>query len=559
MQKTDLRIDILGTSISISTDEKPEYLDTLLSKYRWAVESVQRLSGLTNPLKVAILTGFLLCDDLEKLKASSGDKKSSLELEQLTSQMILRLDEALGESASETTKDAASGDASIESVEDDPHKTHVADLPADDKPVDPPVDSSLFPIPHSAFFTLQNTVKNYQWGSPEWIPRLLGEENISRIPYAELWMGSHPAGASSVTLPDGTAIPLPQIIERDPETFLGEQTAKQFGKLPFLFKLLAVAKPLSIQAHPNKTQAEKGFQRENERGISLDAPNRNYRDANHKPELIAAMTPLAALCGFRKPSEIINRLSGLCKIIGPADSTLALSVALESLIAALSAVHENPFKAFLSTLFSMGMQAKSTLAPAIKAALPALERELPHYKDEWHLCAYFAALHSGDTGILSPLYLNLVELSPNEALYIPSGVLHAYIHGMGVELMADSDNVLRGGLTSKYIDTGELLKVLTFEEYEPEIITAPKPLLKKFSYPCPATDFTLSLLQSSGDPIAYTAEEASIVLVTEGSAVIQTEEGGEDVTLTRGSSIFVPHGNKTLLFSGTFTAFAASR
>ena len=530
MQKTDLRIDILGTSISISTDEKPEYLDTLLSKYRWAVESVKRLSGLTDPLKIAILTGFLLCDDREKLKAASVWEKSSGEVEQLTLEMIHNLDEALG--VLPENADTSS--------------------PADSPPVDD------IPLPHSTFFALKNTVKNYDWGSPEWIPELLGEENISRTPYAELWMGTHPAGPSSVTFPDSTEMPLSALIERAPETFLGELAAERFGKLPFLFKVLAVENSLSIQAHPNKTQAEKGFEWENQLGIPLDSPSRNYRDANHKPEIIAAITPFTALCGFRKPSEIISRISGLCKVISPTDSTGTVLLALESLIAALSAVQENSFKAFLSTLFSMGMQAKSALSPAIKTSLSSLEREFPQYKYEWHLCSYFASLYPCDTGILAPLYLNTVKLAPNEALYIPAGVLHAYIHGMGVELMADSDHVLRGGLTAKHIDTGELLQVLTFDEYHPEIITVPEPLPQKFSYPCPATEFTLSLMQSSGNTAAYAADEASIVLVTKGSAAIQVKESGEALTLNSGSSIFIPQGKETLLFSGTFTAYAAA-
>ncbi|MCL2473023.1 MAG: mannose-6-phosphate isomerase, class I, partial [Treponema sp.] len=419
MTKSDLRIDILGTNFTISADEDPDYLETLLEKYRKTVDNVQQVSGLKDPLKIAVLTGFLLCDDLEKagIETAPGKKDDSGEAEQLTLGMISRLDEVIF------------------------HSSETPDTVIKDTVSEP---DSAFP----EIYKLQNSVKNYDWGSPVWIPALLGQKNVSRIPWAELWMGVHPSAPSRVitgetgNTEEGPATSgvyplLSDLIGENKESFLGTETARLYGKLPYLFKVLAAAKPLSIQAHPSKEQAVEGFERENREGIPLGAETRNYKDDGDKPEIICAIGPYVALCGFRKPEEI----DALLRIISR-DSEGELKAGFESLISALEQKNENPYTAFLKALFGLDRGTLASLGPFLKKCQVQLERDFPEYLDEWDLCSYLARLYPGDTGIISPLYLNILELSIGEAMFIPSGVLHAYIHGMGIELMADSDNVL---------------------------------------------------------------------------------------------------------------------
>ena len=595
MAKSDLRIDILGTSISLSTDEEPGYLDALLSKYREAVENVQRLSGLKDPLKIAILTGFLLCDDLEKAGTAAFAKKDSGELEQITLGMISRLDEMF--KVSSDTEMAAASKTNTETATDTaqalPQKLiepplcdtrNAEDTPKEPlpptkapeesgalssnnsapsaplsrlcemKPVDPePAKPEPAGTKPAAFFKLQNTVKNYEWGSTEWLPTLLGRKNLSRIPWAELWMGVHPAGPSRVVLPDEEGPLLSELIDGDPEVFLGKEAAQVFGKLPFLLKVEAAAKPLSIQAHPNQEQARQGFARENRDGIPLDAPNRNYRDPNHKPEILCALSSFVALCGFRELREIKELVDILYL-----SSEGILQNGLESLVAALEQ-DENPFKAFLSALFNLNAEARRELGPFIKNSQSLLERDFPEYRDEWNLCAYFSGLYPGDNGIIAPLYLNILELAPGQAIYLPAGVLHAYIHGMGIELMADSDNVLRGGLTSKHMAADELLQILDFSAYRPELLNTPEPAPAWHRYPAPTGEFALSVMHSSGGTVPYTEKNPSIVILTKGSAAVVDHESGAELSLNAGESVFVPAGEKaTMAFSGSFTAYAAA-
>ena len=578
MAKSDLRIDILGTSITISTDEEPEYLNMLLEKYRGTIENVQRISGLKDPLKAAVLTGFLLCDDLEKAGTVRIGEKERGEAEQITLGMISRLDAALKvsdlEDLSQSRKDTE--DAERNPLPEDSSSSLCASAPLRD-------DESGNNVPHKApcaFYKLQNTIKNYDWGSPEWIPALLGQENPSRLPWAELWMGANPAGPSRVTLPgeSETSLLLSELIEQDRTAFLGKETAENFGKLPFLFKVEAAAKPLSIQAHPNLRQAQEGFERENREGIPLDAPNRNYRDCNHKPEISCALGPFVVLCGFREAKKASVLIATLLSEIYSggiyfADGESALKSSLESLISALEQSDENPFKAFLESLFSLNAQALQALGSFIKSRQPLLERKFPQYKDEWYLCSYLSGLYPGDPGIIAPLYLNIIELAPGEAMYLPAGVLHAYIHGMGIELMADSDNVLRGGLTSKHVDVKELLNILDYSEYRPEILKLPEPAPAWYSYPAPAGEFTLSVMHSRGGSVAYPGgnldpggprtqvQESgpSIVIVTQGCATVTENENGDEMILNTGESVFIPAREKAnLKFSGIFTAYVAA-
>jgi len=538
MSKSDLRIDIFGIGITISTDEEKEYLDMLLDKYRQTIETVKEMSGLEDPLKLAVLTGFLLCDDLEKAVNGKAKSKVSGEAEKLTLGMLSRLDEVL--KVSETT-------VSDDTAENAPEIARQDTAVSDDSI--PDYEKGINTVPLSVY-KLENTIKNYDWGSPEWLPAFLGRKNLSRIPWAELWMGVNPSGPSRV-VPD--SCPLSELIRRDPPAFLGKETAGKYGTLPFLFKVLAAAKPLSIQVHPNAEQAEQGFERENREGIPLDAANRNYKDANEKSEIVCAIGPFAALCGFRKVEEVTLLMDILLLNAGSEGS--GLRDVIEDLVLTLKqgdGPDESSLKNFLSALFALKREHLLALGSYIRIIQTELEKDFPEYRNEWYLCTYLASLHPGDSGIIAPLYLNIVDLAPGEAIYIPAGTPHAYINGMGIELLSDSDNVLRGGLTSKHVDHAELMKIMNYSEYMPEIMRPPESY-SLHNYP--ASDFALSVMRGSGARLEYANPGPSILIVTEGSAA--EDEGDTIMPLKKGESVFIPAGKKAV-FSGAFTAYIAS-
>jgi mannose-6-phosphate isomerase len=514
--KGNLHINVLGTSITISTEEDPEYLNALLETYRKALEHTQNSTGLQDALKTAVLTGFLLCDEVQKAAGKSrktGDD-AAREAEELTLNIISRLDDIL----------------------DLPHEA-----------------------PTRPLYKLRNTVKNYDWGSSWWIPELLGEKNISRIPWAELWMGSHPAGPSRITgedIPETGELSLPELIARDPEYYVGEETQKKFGGLPFLFKVLAAAKPLSIQAHPNLEQAKEGWERENLEGVPLDAPERNYKDPNHKPEILCALSPFKAMCGFREPREIQMLMGIFFKNAPP-----ALGFSLDPLIFALG-LEESPLRGFLSSLFSLSPETLRGLSEYGREQ--RLEEEYPEYIKEWELLRRFAGLYPGDPGVIAPLYLNLINLAPGEAVFLPAGVLHAYVHGLGVELMANSDNVLRGGLTSKHIDLNELFRVLSFSPFTPRILKPGCPEAFEtgnhdqafcFKYPAPCGEFSLSVIR--GGENRYAVQRPSIFIVTQGEVRLMNSNGQERLSLKQGESAFIPAAEGEILLSGSYTLYAA--
>jgi mannose-6-phosphate isomerase len=541
---SDLYLDILGPPFSITVDEDSAYLDRLLANYRNAVDDVRKSTGLKDKdaLKIAILTGFSLCDELEKLKMvmEKGDEE-----EQKTLQRTLGLFSRLDEAMEKLKLPDMSGEEEI------PAKTSA--------PVPQPV-----PVPSLPLYKLQNTVKHYEWGSPVHIPALLGADNSQGLPWAELWMGVHPGGPSRIggnkavtynpaRLSPAGELGLGDLIAADPERYLGRSAAKNFGGLPFLFKLLAAAKPLSIQAHPNPEQAREGWRRENEQGIPLEAPGRNYRDNCHKPEILCALNPFTAMCGFRPPGEISLLLAKCFEGASP-----SLREGIDPLQKALAG--ENPLKAFLEALFR--------LSPETLGELTAYVRETALTDGEWDLAGRFAALYPGDPGIIAPLYLNILQLMPGEAIYLPAGILHAYVHGFGVELMANSDNVLRGGLSSKHVDPGELLSVLNFKPYRPGILK-PQPAgdgLSRYETPC--REFSLQIMKSRGGTVLFPETGPAIIIVTEGRLRVSRGDGknpdGGNWNLSRGESAFIParEGDPDkagpLAFSGAYTLHIAS-
>jgi mannose-6-phosphate isomerase len=394
-------------------------------------------------------------------------------------------------------------------------------------------------------YVLDNTIKHYAWGAPDWLPELTGQPNPNGEPWAELWMGVHNEGPSRAA-----GATLGALIAGNPAAYLGAETAREFGNLPFLLKFLAAAAPLSIQAHPNLAQAREGFQRENAAGIALNAPERNYKDPNHKPEIISALTPFTALAGFREIGETKTLLEAFFAAHSPAPETAPVCNTLRNTL--LDAL-DGGYKAFLAALLS--------LDAARRAALTEIAAAGGNGGDESALCARFAASYPADPAVIAPLYLNLIALQPGEAIAIPAGMLHAYVYGFGVECMANSDNVLRGGLTSKYIDRDELLRILNAAPYRPEIITG-IPVSNESGwkrYTTPFREFTLFRLDTNGKGGASTLQDpgAAIIAVTRGEAVLSV--GDAELAVKKGESVFVPwrKNGEVLSARGDCTAFAA--
>ncbi|MEU9133637.1 mannose-6-phosphate isomerase, class I [Kitasatospora sp. NPDC048540] len=372
---------------------------------------------------------------------------------------------------------------------------------------------------------LRNSVRPYAWGSATAIPDLLGQEPTG-APQAELWMGAHPGSPSLVDRGDGPR-PLTEVIAADPAGELGAAAVAKFGPtLPFLFKVLAAGIPLSMQAHPTLAQARAGFADEERRRIPLDAPERNYKDANHKPELICALDEFEGLCGFRRPAEA-------------ADLMASLGVpALDPLIETLRGKPEaEALSSTLATVLTMTGAAADALVADVADAVTAAAAQDPGGAMAGY--AFAARNHPGDTGLLAALLLNHVVLRPGEALYLGAGVPHAYLRGTGVELMANSDNVLRCGLTPKHVDVPELLRVVEFRAERPQVLSpGPGPDGERH-YPVPIDEFRFSRYTLDAEPRRLDGGAPQILLCTSGAARL-TAADGTVLTLARGESAFLP-------------------
>lgn len=303
-------------------------------------------------------------------------------------------------------------------------------------------------------------IRNYSWGSRTMIPALLGQETLN-VPVAELWYGAHPAAPSQVAGSDCT---LADVIVQDPACV----GAWSKTGLPFLMKLLAADEVLSLQAHPSPEQAAEGFARENALGIPLDDPKRNYKDASYKPEIIIALTPFYAMAGFRPLRRTRELFAALqCPELERYSAMLSLDEDVDAESANL--------RALFTTWITIPSATRHALIDAIVAAAPNVAGR-SEGKDSWmsrvmDTVVAISKQYPGDIGVLGALLLNHIELAPGEACFLAAGQLHAYVHGLGVEVMANSDNVLRGGLTPKNVDVPELVKVLRFESLEDPRVT----------------------------------------------------------------------------------------
>ena len=395
--------------------------------------------------------------------------------------------------------------------------------------------------------TLQGVVQHYDWGGYNFIPDLLEMENATRKPFAELWIGAHAKAPSIVELADGRE-PLDELIAEAPDAILGQAANAHFaGRLPYLFKILDVHKMLSIQAHPTLAQARVGFARENAEGISLEASCRNYKDDNHKPEIGVALTEFWMLHGFRPLEQIAESFSAipeLCALMPGFPQRLAQAGHHDH------EARRGLLRELYSTVMTIPQEQVDVLLNGLLGRLQAKPLTDKNSADFWALrAAENFPLPGGhrDRGIFSVYLLNLVHLLPGQGTYQPAGVLHAYLEGVNVELMANSDNVLRGGLTTKHVDVPELLNILTFEGGTPNVFGGEMVSSQERVYRTPAEEFELSRIALAANS-RYTGDALygpKALLVLHGSGKVTS--AGQCTSLRHGSIAFVPCGTQFVI------------
>ncbi|GED98322.1 mannose-6-phosphate isomerase, class I [Gordonia crocea] len=383
---------------------------------------------------------------------------------------------------------------------------------------------------------LAGLVRPYAWGSRTAIATIRGLPTPSAHPEAELWFGAHPAGQAQCLDAQGHPVRgLLDEIEADPAAALGTTVIDEFGvRLPYLLKVLAADEALSLQAHPSSEQAAEGFAREDAAGIRVDAPERNYRDPWHKPEVVLAMTPFDALAGFRDPARTVELLREL---------------SLPALDPYLGMIAGQPDSAGLRALFTTWITLPEAvladLVPAvIDAAVALAAGGGSQFDAELRTLLELGEAYPRDPGVLASLLLNRIHLEPGEALYLAAGNLHAYLQGTAIEIMANSDNVLRGGLTPKHIDVPELLRVLDFTPVsQAELSPAVSVLGAERIYTTPAPEFRLSRVELDGtgmhhpSTISFDMPGPQILAVTAGR--IDVRGGGETITAASGQAVWL--------------------
>jgi mannose-6-phosphate isomerase len=390
---------------------------------------------------------------------------------------------------------------------------------------------------------LRPVVRPYAWGSRTAIAELQGRSVPAAGPEAELWMGAHPSAPSGVARDPAT---LDAVIAADPVRELGPECAERFsGRLPFLLKVLSAERALSIQVHPSRAQAEVGFAAENERGLAPGDPARNYVDDWPKPELLYALTPFEVLAGLRTPADAADLLRALAvDQLGPLAGELSAATSEQAMAGALASVLEWPERSraglvadvvvACSKLAASGSVASGSAASGSAAS----GSEVSRYADACAAAVRVAADHPDDLGIVALLLMRHAVLQPGQAVFMPAGGLHAYLRGTGIELLANSDNVVRAGLTGKHIDVPELLKLLDPVVSVPVI--APRVLPDGIAwFDTPAPEFRLYLLDLSGPALALPGRGPRILLCLEGACVLRSASG-EALELTRGGSCFIP-------------------
>lgn len=392
---------------------------------------------------------------------------------------------------------------------------------------------------------LEPTFQGYAWGSSTAIPEALGLAPDGR-PVAEAWFGGHPSAPSVLGGPDGE--PVDAAITRDPVALLGGDVVSRFGpQLPFLLKLIAAARPLSLQVHPSVELAQEGYEREDARGVPLDDPHRSYRDRNHKPELVYALSTFEALVGFRAPRRTAEILRGLehpvARDLHRAVTDDPTPTGVQAAFTRLVGPDSRPTPSEVAELADefRARLATGSPSPRTDGAVDLLERAYP-----------------GDPGAVTAVLLNPVTLRPGEALFVPAGAVHAYLGGFAVEVMANSDNVLRAGLTSKHVDIPELLKAVDCVA-APPIRIAPEHVYDATDvYYVPVDDFELSVTRvGDAGAVRLPGGGPRVVLCVEGEVALRSA-AGEDLSLAAGRAAFVPAADGALSVGGRGCVVQAS-
>ena len=394
---------------------------------------------------------------------------------------------------------------------------------------------------------MHNRIRPYAWGSRTSIAELTGAPSPSAHPQAELWMGAHPDDPSALVLPDGERS-LAAEVAADPEGMLGRAVTASFGgRFPFLLKVLAAAEPVSLQAHPTAARASEGFAREEAAGIPLADPRRNYRDPYAKPEMISALTEIRALCGFAEPGRTVEVISGL----GVPQ--------LNHYLALLSGQPDaEGTRALFSSLITVPGSVLGPLLDAVMAACVDRIREgTGEYLAEYRTVLELGERYPGDAGVLASLLLNRVTLHPGQALYLSAGNLHSYLSGVGVEIMGNSDNVLRGGLTPKHVDVPELMRVLDFTPGPVQVLHGEPTPNRELVYPAPTTEFRLARLDVGRAVREITHPGPQVLLVTAGQVTVRAAGCGE-LRVGRGQSVWIAARDRGVRLSGSGTVFRAT-
>lgn len=387
---------------------------------------------------------------------------------------------------------------------------------------------------------LRGAIRTYAWGSRTAIAEFTGRPTPTPHPEAELWLGAHPADPAYLET-GGGAESLLEVVAADPAGQLGAASVAEFGdQLPFLLKVLAADEPLSLQAHPSAQQAADGFAREEAAGVPLNSPIRNYRDRNHKPELVVALDRFEALAGFRDPGDTVHLFRALdVEALTPYVNLLAGQSDADGL------------RALFTTWITLPQPSLDVLVPAVlDGAVRYLSSDDTRFVREARTLLELGERYPADAGVLASLLLNRLTLEPGEGIYLPAGNLHAYLRGLAVEIMANSDNVLRGGLTPKHVDVPELLRVLDFSpasEAHLHVETVTDGAQTR--YRTPAREFALSRFDlADGEPTQVGIKGPRILLCTQGDVIL--DGSGTALKVRAGQSVWVPADGGSVTLTG---------
>ena len=370
-------------------------------------------------------------------------------------------------------------------------------------------------------FKLKGKVQHYAWGGYEFIPHWLGIPNTGHKPFAEYWMGAHPSASSDIVTPNGS-LSLNELIKGFPEITIGNNVQQKFGELPYLFKILDVHEMLSIQVHPTKEEAIKGFEEEEAKGIPVGAATRNYKDKNHKPEVMVALSEFWLLHGFLQQESLKKVLQSVPEF--EKFVSLFKNDDYKKLYQHVMEMSQNEVNALLTPLVHRELQRKK-------------DNELTKDQPGWWVTKLFehqTSVENIDRGIFSVYFFNIVKANPGEAIFQGAGIPHAYLEGQNVELMANSDNVLRGGLTPKHIDVPELLKHTTFKGVAPNIMMGEQMKTGEKNYSCPVDDFGISKIElKQSQTYNGTASSLEIIVAIDGEMKIS---GTNNLSIQRGET-----------------------